>query len=242
MWTKIMFVRLGTVLLVSLSFALTGHAAECLNCHSDTAFKIQHPKLHTYFLEFEESVHGLAGLDCSDCHGGDSSAREPQIAHVGVSEAVRYERIPKTCGTCHETEYEAFTTSSHFQIVERQGLAPNCVSCHGSMDVDVLFVSRVKNSCQLCHNADTDIRPDLPEKSDFVLSKMNTIKGFRAYVRTHCKNKEKVERLEQRYAGLGEMWHRFRLGEMEAEVSALLVDYRRAVMEAKKRRLHDSNE
>ena len=76
----------------------------CLECHKDPDFRVKHPKLFNYYQEFESSVHGVAGLDCIDCHGGDAEATDSDGIHKGVLEPVRFDRIPDTCGSCHGNE------------------------------------------------------------------------------------------------------------------------------------------
>ena len=223
---------------VMLFAALPSSADQCLDCHSDPEFKIRHPALHQYYLDFRDSVHGIAGLSCVDCHGGDAETTDVSLAHVDALASVQYEQIPSTCGSCHDNELDAFATSKHYGMVVTQGLAPTCVSCHGGMDVDVLFVTRMKDSCRLCHNIESGLRPDIPDQSDFILTKMNTIKGFRGYTLAHSKDKDALQALESRYSALSEKWHRFSLDDIQAEVSSLLVDYRRLMMQAKKERRH----
>ncbi len=212
--------------------SLPAYASECVECHKSPVFKVQHKKLFDYYTQFENSLHHLAGLDCSDCHGGDPETKDMTKAHQGVLEAVRYEKIPYTCGKCHDDQFQAFITSEHYRILENDGMAPNCVTCHGAMEMDFIFASRVKNTCMFCHNLETGIAPEVPNRADYILSKINIIKGYKSFVETNAKDRELVESLGKRYIDLSARWHRFDLEKVAEEAKCLLGDYRSAKAQA----------
>jgi formate-dependent nitrite reductase cytochrome c552 subunit len=222
------------VLLFSASF--TAWADECLDCHKDPAFKVQQPKLFTYFENFDTSVHGVAGLSCVDCHGGDPDTQDLDLAHDSVLAPVKYDKIPFTCGQCHVDQRDAFVTSDHYRILEEDGTAPNCATCHGAMEMDFIFVTRVKSTCMFCHNEESGVLPDVPGKADYVLNKINVIKGYRSYVNTHAKDRELVAQLQASYDDLTAKWHRFDLVEVEKDTKVLLGEYRKAKAQAAKDR------
>ncbi len=213
----------------------------CVECHRNPIFKVQHKKLYDYYLEFQDSVHGLAGLDCSDCHGGDATTEDMDRAHAGVLDPVRYDHIPATCGRCHDDQYQAFVTSDHYRILEDKGTAPNCVTCHGAMEMDFIFASRVKNTCMFCHNQQSGNAPDIPDRADYILSKINIIKGYRGFVETNAKDRALVARLGRRYCELSANWHRFDLDQVEVETQKLLVDYRTAKAQAVRDKRRDKD-
>jgi len=134
----------------------------CVECHGDPDFLFTNKKLHDYFQIWKDSTHAQEGVSCSDCHGGNSDASGKKAAHlddVGGEEsagsAVNFRNIPDTCGTCHEEIYEGFRESDHFDHLvrkkqEKQG--PNCVTCHGSLNVVVLNVSTVGEACSRCRS------------------------------------------------------------------------------------------
>lgn len=219
---------------VTGTVALPAVASECMKCHSSPTFKVKHKSLYDYFVEFRDSVHGLAGLDCSDCHGGDTQATDPAIAHSGVRDRVRYDRIPETCGACHENQKVAFCTSDHYRILEDTGTAPNCVTCHGAMEMDFIFAGRVKNTCAFCHNMESGNNPEIPDRADYILSKINIIKGYRSFVETNGKDRDMVVELARSYEELSARWHRFDLTSVEQETKELLGRYRSAKAQAVK--------
>ncbi len=229
-------------LLPTFIFALVLAAAsasfgdECIDCHQDPTFKVQYPKLYNYFVDFDNSIHGVAGLSCVDCHGGDPGTRDMEKAHDNVLAPVKFDQIPVTCGQCHVEQRDAFVTSDHFRILEQDGTAPNCATCHGAMEVDFIFVTRVKSTCLFCHNQESGVLPEVPAQADYVLNKINIIKGYRSFVNTHAKDRELVAELNESYDKLTAKWHRFDLADVEADAKELLGAYRKAKGQALKDR------
>jgi len=157
-------------------------------------------------------------------------------AHKGVLDPVRYDKIPATCGSCHDEQYEAFTTSNHSQLLEKDGSAPNCVTCHGAMDMDFIFASRVKNTCLFCHNHESENLPGVPDQADYILSKINIIKGYKQYVEQYLDDKDTLRQLGADYDGLTAKWHSFELDTVEEDTKELLGNYRKAKAQAMKDR------
>ncbi len=227
------------LLLVSLFVTLVAtpvRADKCHQCHKSREFKVTHKKLYDYNVNFEVSVHGIAELECTDCHGGDDNTDNLEIAHKGVLAPVRYDKIPETCGKCHEDQHDAFVTSHHYQLLEKDGSAPSCVTCHGSMDMDFIFATKVKSTCLFCHNHESGIFPQIPGQAEFILSKLNIIKGYKGYVETHADDKDMVRDLGDAYNKLTSRWHSFDLDGVEAETRTLLGEYRKAKAQAMKDR------
>ena len=214
--------------LLIATLASPGLGDECLKCHGQSGFKVQQKQLYDYVQDFNQSIHGLAGLGCSDCHGGDDKTRDIDRAHVGVKEKVRFDNIPATCGSCHEDQLKGFSQSNHFTILMDDGTAPNCVTCHGAMDMDFIFSSRVRNTCVICHNTETGTAPDVPDRAEKVLSQINIIKGYKSFVTAHLKDKKKVREIETGYTRLSEHWHNFRIDDIEKETNNLLGELRKA--------------
>ncbi|MFH2052142.1 MAG: hypothetical protein ABIK96_06705 [bacterium] len=232
----------GILLCLSLVGNSDVSASECRECHKSPVFIVQHKNLFDYFVAFENSVHGLAGLDCTDCHGGDPGTREMTAAHAGVIDSVRYDQIPSTCGRCHQDQHRAFVTSDHYRILKHDGMAPNCVTCHGAMDMDFIFASRVKTTCMFCHSIESGIAPQVPDRADYILSKINIIKGYRSFVETNAKDRDLVIELGRRYDDLSARWHRFDLDRVEEEARLLLGEYRAAKAQAVKDKRTEPNQ
>ncbi len=226
--------------LIGLAAILLGSplalADACVDCHQDPKLKVQNPKLFYYFDDFRNSVHGVAELDCTDCHGGDPTTTDMDPAHAGVLDPVSFDKIPETCGQCHDQQQDTFVDSEHYRILEDDGMAPNCVTCHGAMEMDFIFVTRVKKTCAFCHNEETGTLPGVPDQADYILNKINVMKGYRSFVDTHANDRVLVKVLAETYQDIIARWHRFDLDDVEADVQTLLGDYRKAKSQAMKDR------
>lgn len=211
-------------------------ADKCHSCHQSRDFKITNKNIYDYNVDFEISVHGIAQLECTDCHGGDSSTNNMKQAHEDVLAPVENDKITATCGECHQEQYDSFITSYHFKKLENNSGAPNCVTCHGAMDMGFIFASQVKNTCQFCHNHESGTFPEISGQADFVISKINIIKGYKEFVEAHAKDKDLVKELAHSYEKLTARWHSFDLSGVEADTRTLHDKYRRANAQAIKDR------
>lgn len=224
------------ILALMLAAGSLVYADECLDCHKDPDFKVQQPKLYNYFVDFENSIHGVEGLSCVDCHGGEPDTQDLELAHLNVLDPVTFEQIPITCGQCHIEQRDAFVTSNHYRILKEDGTAPNCATCHGAMEMDFISVIRVKGTCMYCHNEESGVLPEVPVTADKVLNQINIIKGYRNYVATYALDRELVAVLEDAYNALTANWHSFNLESVQKDTEELLGAYRQAKAQAVKDR------
>ena len=205
----------------------------CLDCHGDPAFRVTHPKLFNYYREFAASLHGVAGLGCADCHGGDPAAEDPAAAHADLGEA---SGRAETCGRCHPDQRDAFTGSGHFEAAATEDPAPDCATCHGGMEMDFIFVTRVRETCAGCHDGRYGHGGQAPARAEALLTRTSVIKGYRSYVDAHLADRDRADDLEARYHDLTVRWHRFDLEAIEDDSQELLGEYRRAKKQALKDR------
>jgi nitrate/TMAO reductase-like tetraheme cytochrome c subunit len=206
----------------------------CVECHRNPDFLVQNKKLYDYFQQWQGSIHDREGVACSDCHGGDPEAKDKDKAHGdGVDEAsenseIHFKNVSNTCGQCHEDILEGFKTSEHFEHVvkakqEKQG--PTCITCHGSIDVDILNVNSVKASCARCHNDETGNQPENPAEAQEVLNDFLSIHRFYRYLTPRmdpAEAKAFFSEVDMRVAKLSVTWHTFDLDEIEDETHDLL--------------------
>jgi hypothetical protein len=197
-------------------------ASQCIECHKDPAFRVQNKKLYDYYQEYEKSLHGLLEIDCEECHGGDAGTRQLPVAHAGVMKAVSYGQIPVTCGRCHQAQEQAYGGSKHAAVMQETGMAPNCVTCHGSMDMDFVLTSMVENACRFCHNQQTQNHPEVPDRAEFILNQVNTIKGYKSFVFKYSDDEVLQERIRSEYIELTRAWHAFDLDNVGPKATALL--------------------
>jgi len=194
-------------------------------------FFFEHKAHYDYHVGYETSVHGLAGLGCADCHGGDSTTTDEDLAHAGVRENVMRNNIPAVCGKCHESQYESFLGSGHFQALIDERDAPHCATCHGSMEMDVMFVSKVKRRCLKCH--DQDAEDGVITRTDELMSLVNAIVGYKSLVEAECKDPAVLAAIEESFERLTLYWHRFEFDQADTESLELLAKLRGMRAEAR---------
>jgi Cytochrome c3 len=141
-----------------LFLACAAHAAddaECLKCHKNARLSKGNKDgslLSLYVKEeaFKASVHGAAGMGCTDCH---------QEAKPNVHPAEGFPEVG--CANCHQDSAEAYKQTSHGMMLE-SGMerAPKCQDCHTSHYMRKIAdpqspvkASRLPQACAKCHEA-----------------------------------------------------------------------------------------
>ncbi|HKI97102.1 MAG TPA: ammonia-forming cytochrome c nitrite reductase subunit c552 [bacterium] len=177
--------------------AMNKAKSTCVDCHSDPKFLVQNKKLYDYYQAYKDSIHAQSGVTCSDCHGGNPKAATEAAAHgtealssANKASPINYRNIPATCAKCHKKIYQMYRQSAHFEHLkaaapDEQG--PNCVTCHGSLNVSVLTVNNVRTTCQQCHNEKTGNNPDIPAHAQAVLNNFLSIDRYYRFIARHSK-------------------------------------------------------
>jgi nitrate/TMAO reductase-like tetraheme cytochrome c subunit len=216
----------------------------CESCHRDSDFLVTNRKLYEYYQEWSGSVHQQEEVTCDDCHGGDATASAKVASHddgVAASDpasGIYYKNVVDTCGTCHDEVLEGFRESKHFEHVEKkegEEQGPTCVTCHGSINSEVLSVNSVEAACARCHNEETDNHPDIPEKARAILNRFMSINSFYRYITIRDEPedaKEFFQAIDPRIQRLAVTWHGFDLKEIDAETREVL-----ATLKAKRREI-----
>jgi hypothetical protein len=127
--------------------------ADCLNCHKNSRLskgKKDGSLLSLYVNEeaFKASVHGAAGMGCTDCH---------QEAKPNVHPAEGF--TPVGCASCHPDQVEAYKKTTHGMVWESgDERAPMCQDCHTSHYIrkindpqSPVQASRLPEACVKCH-------------------------------------------------------------------------------------------
>jgi cytochrome c1 len=219
--------QLILLLLALMVLPVVCTAAECLECHTTSVFKVMHKDFYDHAEGFAESVHGKPGYTCAVCHGGDPMAKNKDDGHHGMHR-MEDERINQVCGGCHPDDLALFAGSRHVRDTKDRNLAPHCASCHGSMAMDVINVSRVIGRCRVCHGGDDDEMLNLAGE---VLSRSIAVRGYEAYIVSMSGDKGQVGEVIAASDRLADHWHRLDLGAADNESSALL----RVLRNAKKK-------
>lgn len=133
-------------------------ATSCYNCHETLSRQYGRPA-----REHITSAHYRATVTCHECHGGDPTQDDIDLAHnleMGFVATLEAEEMNTNCGSCHAKEVEFFVASKHYP--DHEGVRKvTCVECHGSHDIgarreDFLWTK----NCAQCH--DLEQVPDLP--------------------------------------------------------------------------------
>jgi len=124
----------------------------------------------------QADIHGKNGITCTDCHGGNSTSMDYEVAMspaAGFRGKPKPKDIPELCGKCHAnpdymkqydpglrvdqlTEYH---TSQHGQLLKKGDTkVAQCVSCHGAhgiypanVPLSSVYPVNVPETCGKCH-------------------------------------------------------------------------------------------
>ncbi|HPR62931.1 MAG TPA: cytochrome c3 family protein [Thermoanaerobaculia bacterium] len=157
--------------LLLLTPVILSGASTCVTCHKDLDGDLAAP-----VSLWETSIHQRADVGCVDCHGGDATsddmdlAMSPSRGFVGVPSP---KMIPTLCARCHSDErymkkyapsipvdqLERYKTSVHGMGWARgDANVATCASCHGAHDIvkatdpaSHVYVTNVVNTCAKCH-------------------------------------------------------------------------------------------
>jgi hypothetical protein len=102
---------------------------------------------------------------------------------------------------------------------------PNCVTCHGSLNAQAPTVRTVADTCQACHNSDSENHPTMPVEAEKLLNEFNTIRGFRHYVDRRGEGELRANALTVLDSGLADLtrhWHTFDLESIATRTDELL--------------------
>ncbi|MGO9614141.1 MAG: multiheme c-type cytochrome [Dissulfurispiraceae bacterium] len=123
----------------------------CIECHSSEQMK---PEFLTVVEEWKKSWHSENNISCHDCHGGDSKdaaiAMSPQRGFIGTP---KYLQVPEFCGKCHIGILKNYLDSGHGKALRASGKGPNCVTCHGSHNIQKANIDIINEQrCAKCHS------------------------------------------------------------------------------------------
>ena len=120
---------------------------------------------------------------------------------------------------------------------------PTCVTCHGSLNVEVLNVNTVEGTCRKCHNEETENSPENAEEARELLNRFLSIHRYYRYITKRgdpAETKRFFEEFDAQIHDLSVTWHTFDLdaiGEKTEAVLAGLRAKREEVARAQKREL-----
>jgi hypothetical protein len=123
----------------------------CISCHASDKMK---PEFKPIVEEWQSSWHAQNKISCESCHGGDPKdaalSMSPQRGFVGVPSP---ESVPEFCGKCHIGIMANYLASGHGKALRASRKAPNCVTCHGSHNIQKASINIINEQlCAKCHS------------------------------------------------------------------------------------------
>lgn len=151
----------------------------CVTCHRDLGGDFE-----AAVIALENDIHGRRGFSCVDCHGGDSTQKDPKRSmdpRLGFVGKPRPAAIPEFCGKCHSNadlikkynprqrvDQEAeYLTSVHGKLLKRgDEKVATCISCHGYHGIrpvsdagSGVYPTNVAQTCGRCHASAEYMKP-----------------------------------------------------------------------------------
>jgi len=154
---------------------------QCLTCHEiigdDAA------------LKFKDDIHFKKGLSCSNCHGGDNSSDDQEVAmgtknFIGVP---KWDLVSEVCAKCHSNkdmmrkygsdlsgnQFSQLESSVHGKIsITGKGRIVQCTACHNAHGIiqvknpaSPVYPLNITKTCSKCHSNSVYMRaynPSLP--------------------------------------------------------------------------------
>ncbi len=122
----------------------------CISCHSSDTMK---PEYRDITEAWQASWHAQNNISCENCHGGDpkdaTMAMSRERGFVGNPQP---KSVPEFCGKCHIAIVNKFLESGHGKALMSGHKAPNCVTCHGSHNIQKASINIISEQlCTKCH-------------------------------------------------------------------------------------------
>jgi hypothetical protein len=164
----------------------------CVRCHLTAGRELTAP-----LRDFARSVHDLAHLTCSDCHGGDTehdaTAHESEHGFIGTKMSAHM----AVCASCHPSEAKSFAASKHYWDLSKRINRdyPVCLDCHGNHDIGRPPADfTLTNVCGDCHKK---FDKDFPQAAAVVAENDRLWKILR---QVQAKNKDAADPTPARYS------------------------------------------
>ncbi len=144
----------------------------CIACHEGSDI----PRLREPAELFPQDIHYAKGILCQDCHGGDPTSFDPNVAMgkaKGFVGKPTHQAIPQLCGKCHSNadymkrfdptlrvdQVQEYYTSVHGkQLRKGDQKVATCISCHDIHKIKAIkdqqawtYPLKVVDTCGRCH-------------------------------------------------------------------------------------------
>ncbi len=159
------------VLLISfLHLSLDAQEDYCIECHKELEGELLAP-----VETFEMDIHQQFGLSCADCHGGDPTEEDIDLAKDKTFKGIpQRSRIPEFCASCHSDssymrrfnpsirvdQLNMYWTSEHGQLLKKGDTkVALCTDCHAAHGIQAAtypkswtFPWNIPQTCGRCHS------------------------------------------------------------------------------------------
>jgi nitrate/TMAO reductase-like tetraheme cytochrome c subunit len=169
-----------------------GEISACIQCHTSDDMG---PEMHEITRQWKESFHAKHNISCHDCHGGAPEDASVAMMHQrGFKGSPKDRDIPEFCGTCHIAFLNNYLKSGHGKTFLETGEGPNCVTCHGSHNIQLASMDIINE--QLCSQCHTYERAQEMKQALFLveskLSEVEETLGHLKLLGINIDNQEKV--------------------------------------------------
>jgi predicted CXXCH cytochrome family protein len=159
------------LLLMSAAAVLAAAKDSCQTCHANLDGDLKAPA-----AKFASDVHAQAGFGCADCHGGDRSSDDFEVAMnraKGFVGKIARTAVPAVCARCHSDanlmhkfkpqqrvdQLAQYQTSVHGKrLAGGDDAVATCIDCHSVHDIRVVRDAlspvhplRLPETCAHCH-------------------------------------------------------------------------------------------
>ncbi|MCX6641015.1 MAG: cytochrome c3 family protein [bacterium] len=144
----------------------------CRDCHKELGDALAQP-----VLDMDKGdIHASRNLSCADCHGGDPTSEDAEIAmssKKGFLGKPTTAKVPEFCARCHSNpgymrnysvsiptdQYEKYWGSQHGMTLKKGGTdVATCINCHGVHTIypaknpqSSVWPVSVPKTCDKCH-------------------------------------------------------------------------------------------
>jgi len=150
----------------------------CIACHRELGDEFE-----AQVEQWEKSIHKEVGVVCVDCHGGDPTSMDVDVAkseEAGFLGKPDPKDIPALCAKCHADiqkmrqynirtdQYAEYKTSVHGRRLLEEGdtRVATCTSCHSTHEIRMkddplatVYHTNVPETCGKCHADPERMKP-----------------------------------------------------------------------------------
>lgn len=153
-----------------LNLSLNAQRNSCIECHKELEDELLAP-----VETFKMDIHQQFGISCSDCHGGNPSEEDIDLAKDKTFKGTpQRSRIPEFCASCHSDssymrrfnpslrvdQLDIYWTSKHGQLLKKGDTrVALCTDCHAAHGIQAAthpkswtFPWNIPETCSRCHS------------------------------------------------------------------------------------------